>query len=97
MTGTLAALATVETPATERANRGPRMSSAPCEIASLAAARAPSAVPLSSFTKIWMLAVLKSRSARSAALRKASAIWPALPVADSGKRRATRPLPVPMV
>ena len=46
---------------TDWAKSGPRISLAPWEIAWLAAARAPSAVPRSSLTRIWMPAVWNSR------------------------------------
>jgi hypothetical protein len=98
MTGTPAGLATEAAAATDWEKSGPMISSAPCEIASVAAWRAPSGVPRSSLTIICRLAPpWNSRSARSAAFFRLAAIAPALPVAEDGTSRATRTVPVPSV
>ena len=97
ITGTLEERAIWETAVTELAKSGPRISSAPSEIAAEAAWRAPSPVPRVSFTRIWMLGEANSRSARSEAFFRFWASCPALPVAVSGRSRATRIGPVPRI
>src|SRR5665213_2253091 len=57
---------------------------------------APPEVPPSSFTSNWMLGLLNSASAISAAFFMDCATVPALPPADSGRIRPTRTPPAPI-
>ena len=88
-TGTLACRLTGATAATDLANSGPRIRLAPSLMASLAAATAPSGVPLSSLTMSCRFGLSRSNSASSPACLSALPIKPGWPCADNEASSAT--------
>ena len=97
MTGTPVARAAWAAPETAGENTGPRISSAPSEMAACAAARPPSAVPPVSFTSNCTSALGKFCRANAAEFLKTVPMDALPPELASGSSSPMRTPPVPMI